>query len=173
MEFRQTTELLQESRNDLFRLEVRDAYGEPGEDEAFSCFLNDEPFDYREWFQDWYDFVRGCTARGVSVGRVRVITVPHSDYQRWLLTLSALNVEAGESIGYLPRHLAGEVPSDDWWLIDNRIVVFNLADKEGRAVGGSAVTTDPGIVSYCRSVRDRLQALATPYSEYVRVTPER
>ncbi|MBB5912590.1 hypothetical protein BJY24_001457 [Nocardia transvalensis] len=79
-------------------------------------------------------------------------------------------MEAGEAIGYLPRHLAGEVPLDDWWLIDNEIVAFNLVGEDGRAVGGSAVTTDPGIVSYCRSVSARLQASATPYSEYVRAS---
>ncbi|WP_231390204.1 DUF6879 family protein [Nocardia sp. CNY236] len=169
MEFRTATELLQESRNEVFHLEVRDSYGEPGEDEAFRCFVNNEPFDYREWFQDWYDFVKELTARSVSVSRVRVVTVPHSDYQRWLLTLTTLNVEAGEDIRYLPRHLAGKLPRDDWWLVDSETVVFNLSDKDGRSVGGSAVTTDPEIVSYCRNVRDRLWSLAMPYAEYTQV----
>ncbi|WP_370450401.1 DUF6879 family protein [Nocardia otitidiscaviarum] len=169
MEFRPTTELLRECRHEAFHLEVRDSYGVPSEDEPLQRFLNNEPFDLRAWFQDWYDFVQELTTRGVSVSRVRVVTVPHTDYQRWLLALTALNTEAGEDIRYLPRHLAGEVPPDDWWLIDNKTVVFNLSDKDGRAVGGSAVTADPKIVSYCRGVRDRLWSLATPYPEYTRV----
>ncbi|WP_280264279.1 DUF6879 family protein [Nocardia wallacei] len=167
MEFRPTTEVLRECRDEAFHLEVRDSYGVSSEDEAFQHFMKNQPFDYREWFQDWYDFVRQLTARGVSVSRVRVVSVPHSDYQRWSLTVAALNIEAGEKIRYLPRYLAGEVPPDDWWLIDSETVVFNLADRDGRAVGGSAVTTDPRIVSYCHDVRDRLWALATPYSDYI------
>ncbi|WP_373889258.1 DUF6879 family protein [Nocardia sp. XZ_19_369] len=166
MEFLPTRQLFHECRNEAFRLEVRDSYGVPGESEPFDRFLNNEPFDLRSWFQDWYDFVQETTARGVTLRRVRVVTVPHTDYHRWLLKLAALNVEAGEDIRYIPRHSAGEVPSDDWWIFDNERVAFNLADGEGRAVGGAAATKDPWIVSYCRSAKDRLWPLATPFDEY-------
>ncbi|MEV6558963.1 DUF6879 family protein [Nocardia sp. NPDC051756] len=159
---------MQECHREAFRLEVQDSYGVPGESEPLNRFLNNEPFDLRPWFQDWYDFVQETTARGVAVRRVRVVTVPHTDYHRWLLNLTALNVEAGEDIRYLPRRLAEELPSDDWWLLDNERVAFNLTDGEGRAVGGAATTNDPWIVDHCRSVRDRLWPLATPYSEYDR-----
>ncbi|WP_231951626.1 DUF6879 family protein [Nocardia terpenica] len=172
MQFRPNLEILAESQHEAFHLEVRDSYGVPSEDEPFQRFLNNEPFDYREWFRGWSGFVQELTARGVSFKRVRVITVPHSDYQRWSLVMAAFNVEAGEDIRYLPRHLAGDTPPDDWWLIDNKTVVFNLADKDGRSVGGSAVTTDHEIVSYCQSVRDRLWVLATPYPDYIRVTSQ-
>ncbi|WP_330233401.1 hypothetical protein OHA40_13580 [Nocardia sp. NBC_00508] len=170
MEFRPNREILAESRYEAFHLEVRDEYGVPSEDEPFQRFLNNEPFDYREWYKSWSGFVKELTARGVSFRRVRVVTVPHSDYHRWSLAMAAFNEEAGEDIRYLPRRLAGEVPKDDWWLIDNEAVAFNLTGMDGRAVGSSAVSTDPGIVSYCRSIRDRLWALATPSSEYARVT---
>nr|WP_253799468.1 DUF6879 family protein [Nocardia amikacinitolerans] len=103
------------------------------------------------------------------MSRVRVVTVPHTDYHRWLLTLAELNAEAGESIRYVARHRAGDVPPDDVWLLDDERAAFTLTDEEGRAVGGVAVTTDPRIVDYCRSVRLRLWPLATPYAEYVRV----
>jgi hypothetical protein len=142
----------------------------PDESEPLQRFLNDEPFDLRGWFQDWYDFVQELSARGVTTSRVRVVTVPHTDYHRWLLSLAALNVEAGENIRYLPRHLAGDTPSDDWWLIDNELVAYPLSDVEGRAVGGVAVTTDRVIVSYCREIKDRLWSLGTPYAEYLQVT---
>lgn len=169
MEFRPTREILAESRHEAFHLEVRDSYGVPSEDEPFQKFLTNEPFDYRKWYEGWSDFVQELVTRGVSFKRVRVVTVPHSDYQRWSLTMAAFNVEAGEEIRYLPRHLAGEVPKDDWWLVDYQTVAFNLSDMDGRAVGGSAVTDDPAIVSYCRGVRDRLWNSATPYDEYARV----
>lgn len=168
MEFRQTRELLQQCRTELFRVEVRDTYGVPDEDEAFQKFLNNEPFDYRAWFQDWYDIVREFTERGVSISRVRVVTVPHSDYQRLGLMITALNQEAGEDIRYLNRGEAGEVSTDDYWLIDNERVAFSLVDKDGMDTGRVSVTTDPRIVGFCRSEKERLWLLATPYTEYAR-----
>jgi hypothetical protein len=160
---------LRQCRTELFRLEVRDTYGVPSEDEPFQRFLNNEPFDYREWFQDWYDIVQELRARGVSVSRVRVVTVPHSDYQRWSLAeVAPLNIEAGEEIRYLNRHEAGSVSADDYWIIDNKRVAFTLADQDGRAVGRVAVTTDPRIVGFCRGEKERLWPLATPYAEYAR-----
>jgi hypothetical protein len=109
--------------------------------------------------------VRETTARGVTISRVRVVTVPVPDYHRWLLSITPENQCAGEDIRYVPRHSAGNLPADDWWLIDDSRVGFNLVDPAGRGVG-VGVTDDPEIVTYCRSVRDRLWPIATPYAEF-------
>nr|WP_245713511.1 DUF6879 family protein [Nocardia vaccinii] len=138
----------------------------PNESEPLRRFLDGEPDD-NLWFEPWGQLVRTTASRGVAVTRVRVVTVPHVDYQRWLLTLTALNAEAGEDIRYLPRHEAGDVPLDDFWLLDDQRVVFNLVDENGRAVGASAMTIDPRIAEQCRQVKERLWKLATPYAEYV------
>lgn len=101
------------------------------------------------------------------MSRIRVVTVPHTDYQRWLLSVTGSNVDAGEDIRYVPRHLAGEVPPDDWWLIDNERVVYNLWDEHGSQAEAVAATTDPRIIEYCQGVKQRLWELASPYAEYV------
>ncbi|WP_373864720.1 DUF6879 family protein, partial [Nocardia pseudovaccinii] len=79
------------------------------------------------------------------------------------------NADAGEDIRYVPRHLAGELPADDWWLYDDSLVAFNVVDTNGSGVGG-VTTDDPQIVAYCRSIRDRLWRLATPYAEFAHAT---
>nr|WP_157573847.1 DUF6879 family protein [Nocardia jejuensis] len=145
----------------------------PGESEPFQRFLNNEPFDLRAWFSDWAELVSDLGRHEVTVSRVRVITEPHTDYHRWLLSLAALNAEAGEAIRYLPRHLAGDVPSDDFWLLDDRRVAFTLSDRDGRSVGGVAVTMDTRIVDYCRGVRDHLWPQAIPLLEYERTISSR
>ncbi|WP_280272171.1 DUF6879 family protein [Nocardia wallacei] len=114
---------------------------------------------------EWERLVSAVTDRGVVMRRVRVVTEPHTDYQRWGLVVAARNIAAGEDIRYLPRHLAGEVPPDDWWLLDNERVVFNLVGERWRSAG-VAITADPGIVGYCRGVQERLWASAVPYAEY-------
>ncbi|WP_067468583.1 DUF6879 family protein [Nocardia amamiensis] len=152
-------------RHSAFHLEVRDSYAEPAENKRLRAFLAGEP-PPDEPPVPWHALMMETTDRGVSVSRVRVVTVPHSDYTRWLLSVTGRNIESGEDIRYLPRHLAGTLPSDDWWLFDDEWVAYNLSDADGKPAG-AAVTTDPGISEYCRGVRDRLWKLATPYAEYV------
>lgn len=159
------TNLFGECKYEAFHLEVRDDYAVPMESEPFRRFLDNEPDDY-EWFQEWDEQTREITRRGVTMSRVRIVTVPHTDYQRWGFAVTAHNIDAGEDIRYLPRHLAGDVPPDDWWLFDGEIVAYNLVDENGRSVG-AAITIDPHIAAYCRTVKQRLWDLAIPYADYV------
>ncbi|WP_431972033.1 DUF6879 family protein [Nocardia sp. bgisy134] len=152
-------------RRSAFHLEVRDSYAEPAENNRLRAFLDGDP-PPDEPPVPWHGLMRETADRGVSVSRVRVVTVPLSGYHRWLLSITGRNIESGEDIRYLPRHLAGEVPPDDWWLFDDEHVAFNLSDANGRPAG-AAVTTDPRIAEYCRGVQARLWDLATPYAEYV------
>ncbi|MGV9724377.1 DUF6879 family protein [Nocardia beijingensis] len=157
-------DLLRTCKREAFHLEVLDSYAEPNEHEPFRRFLADEPDDYA-WFQPWAELVEETTSRGVAVTRVRIITEPHTDYTRFALAVAELNVRAGEDIRYLPRHAAGEVPPDDYWLLDDETVVFSAFGESGGWSG--AVTTDPHIAAYCRGLRARFWPLATPLPEYI------
>ncbi|MBF6300602.1 hypothetical protein IU459_24100 [Nocardia amamiensis] len=152
---------------EAFHLEVRDAYAVPTESDRFRRFLEGEPPLPDEHKNRWLDLVQETVGRGVAVSRIRVVTEPHTDYHRWLLSVTGSNVEAGEDIRYVPRHVVGDVPPDDWWLVDNDRVVYNLVNEHEKPAG-LAVTTDPRIVQYCQGVRERLWELATPYAEYVK-----
>lgn len=157
-------DLLRTCKREAFHLEVLDTYAEPNEHEPFRRFLADEPDDYA-WFQPWTELIQETTSRGVAVTRVRIVTEPHTDYTRFALAVAALNVRAGEDIRYLPRHHAGEVPSDDYWLLDDETVVFSAFGESGGWSG--AATTDRHIAAYCRGLRARFWPLATPFPEYV------
>ncbi|MFR9752196.1 DUF6879 family protein [Nocardia sp. 004] len=170
MELRQNNpwpDLFREVKQSAFHIEVRDTYAVPSESEPLRRFLAGEPSlnNSEEFWNSWGSLVKETKDRGVVVGRIRVVTVPLSDYQRWLLTETGDNIEAGEDIRYLPRHLAGDVPQDDFWLFDDEVVGFNLIDADGKPAGAS-VTTDPGIVSHCQRVKEQLWSLATPFSEF-------
>jgi hypothetical protein len=148
-------------------MEVRDTYAVPAESEPLRRFLSGEPApEYDK--SDWTDLIRGLAARGAAMSRIRIVTVPLSDYQRWLLTVTGESVEAGEDIRYTPRHTVdpSDMPSDDWWLFDDAIVAFNLVGQDGRAAG-MAITADPGIAAYCQAMKQRLWWVAKPFREYV------
>lgn len=159
-------DLFREAQREAFHLEVRDSYAVASESDGLRRYLDGEPdpTDYGQ--RPWAKFMRETTGRGVAVRRVRIVSVPHSDYQRWLLSITGSNIAAGEDIRYVARHLAGQVPPDDWWLFDGDLVAFNLVNDAGQPAG-MAITSDGGIAEYCRSVRDRLWSIATPYADYV------
>ncbi|MFE4456058.1 DUF6879 family protein [Nocardia tengchongensis] len=163
-------EFFRDCQREAFHLELKDSYAEPYESEPFRRFLSDEPAEEGDPSPDWRAMVRKTAARGVTMSRVRVVTVPLSDYQRWLLSITHYNVNAGDDIRYVPRNLVPpeNMPEDDWWLFDGRLVVFNVTDTDGKPAD-SVSTTDPGIAAYCRSVKQRLWDLATPYAEFNRV----
>ena len=70
------------TRKRAFHLEQRDTYNVAAEDEPFGLWLRGEPDDYA-WHQDWLTFLRQATAAGVQVQRVRLASIPHSDYIGW------------------------------------------------------------------------------------------
>ncbi|SNY83825.1 hypothetical protein SAMN04244553_3568 [Nocardia amikacinitolerans] len=161
------TNLFRTCRQSAFHLEVQDSYGIPEESEPFRRFLAGEHDDY-EWMRPWTDVVKAGTDRGVNFTRARVVTEPHVDYTRWGLLVAALNIEAGEDIRYLPRHLANadEIPADDYWLFDDEMVAFTLFTPSG-AAAGAAVTTDPVIVRRCTDIRDAVWRQAIPHADYI------
>lgn len=174
MEFRGVDDwdyLFDECRESAYHMEIRDSYAVASESEPLRRFLNGEPpppYDK----SDWTELIQAMTARGVAVTRIRVVTVPHTDYQRWLLSVTGENINAGEDIRYLPRHLVDstDLPTDDWWLFDGQRVAFNLIDRAGRPAG-VAITTDPKVAAHCRQVREQLWPSAMPYRDYVNQTP--
>ncbi|QDP82110.1 hypothetical protein FOH10_28655 [Nocardia otitidiscaviarum] len=157
-------DLLRTCKRDAFHLEVLDSYAEPHEHEPLRRFLAGEPDDCA-WFRPWTDLVQETVGRAVSMTRVRIVTEPHADYTRFALKVAELNTQAGEDIRYLPRHHAGEVPPDDFWLFDDELVIFSAFGEAGGWSG--AVTADPHIAAYCRQLKHRFWSLATPYTEYV------
>lgn len=169
-------QLLQhEAFYDLFRsfertayhLEMQDSYSTPEEDEPFRKFLDGEPDNF-EWFREWEELVRDVTTSGRQMKRARVVTEPHTDYVRWSMVVAHRNIEDGEDIRYLARHLidSSELTTDDWWLFDDNLVAFNTFAPDG-AAGGLAVTTDPVIVEHCRAVWNRVWDKGVPHAEYI------
>lgn len=149
-----------------FHVELQDSYHTPEEAGPFELFLQGKPDDF-SWHQPWLRLVREATQAGKSIRRVRLVSVPHGDYTRWGLSVAPLNIQAGEDIRWLPRHLARGIdfPSQDYWLFDDDRVVFTIFDEDGRFMGGTPVS-DPQIIQQCRTVYRQVWALAIPHEQY-------
>jgi hypothetical protein len=162
--------LFRAARRYAFHLEVQDTYGVADEVEALRRWESGETYDPEEQpasWKAWDDLMVETAGRGVALERLRVVTVPHSTYTRWLLSETHANVEVGEVVRWLPRHLAdpAEVPGDDYWLFDDDTVAFTTFAETGEFMGLS-ITTDPGIVGLCLKARATLWPKGIDHARY-------
>ncbi|MFC4056185.1 DUF6879 family protein [Actinomadura syzygii] len=132
-----------------FRLEVRDRYDEAYENESLRRFVAGEPDDL-PWMQDWLTMIRGATTEGRRFSRVRVVSMPLTDYSRFGLWCAQFTNGAGEDIRYLERDPAGalKLPNHDYWLFDSRRLVRMHIDDADRFLGGEVIEDPAEIVNH-------------------------
>ncbi|NRQ30676.1 hypothetical protein HII36_02315 [Nonomuraea sp. NN258] len=145
-------DLFRSFEHTAFRLEPRERYNAPGEDEPVRKFLAGEPDDLA-WNRPWLDLMAEHAAKGKSVRRVRVVSVPLSDYSRFGLWCAQFAIEAGEDIRYLNRAQAHGLPDLDYWLFDSKWVA-RLKFDEDDVLLGAEIVTDPATVVELAAARD-------------------
>lgn len=159
-------QLLVSFEREAVHLETRDAYGTEVELPHLAKWQAGEPDDL-EWLQGWCSTLRAHRAAGRTVRRARIVSEPLSDYQRWSHSIAHPMVEAGEDIRWVPRRLVSSIvlPGNDFYLFDNRLVVFLHYAGNGLSVGKTA-TRDPNVIRLCRSAFESVWRLAIPHVDY-------
>jgi hypothetical protein len=159
-------ELLTSFEREAVHLEQRDAYGTEVELPHMAKWLRGEPDDLA-WLRDWCETLRGHVKAGRSVRRARVVSEPLSEYQRWSHSIADPMVEAGEDIRWIPRHLVSSLafPGNDYYLFDDRLVVFLVYAGNGLSVDRLA-STDPADIKLCRKSFEAVWPLSIAHREY-------
>lgn len=156
-----------------WRLESRDAYSSPVEDEMVRKYLAGEG-DLAEMRtghtnSSWSKLVRQAVTAGKRIERVRVVPDPLTNYQRWEAWLCQLNTEDGEDIRYLARDRASElgVPSrdHDYWLFDSRLLYLMHFDEHDRLQRLELIEDLDSIVR-ANFYRDAAWHYAIPFREW-------
>lgn len=165
IEYRQFQDMLRNSKR-AWHLELRDTYNVEFEEPPLARWRKGQSDDFA-WLKNWLEFIRELTKNGVQVERLRVVSEPHTEYTRWSIEVTRLNVSAGEDVKYLPRqHTEGILfPDEDCWLLDKEHLILSLFKPDGRSAG-FAVESDPGMIARYRAVRDKAWPRGIPYSEY-------
>lgn len=94
--------------------------------------------------------IREATAENRRFTRVRVVSVPLSDYSRFGLWAAQRTSDAGEDIRYLSRDVAEQLdlPNHDYWLFDSRKLVRMHFGTEDKFRGGEIVEDAAEIVKH-------------------------
>lgn len=128
---------------------MRDRYDASYENESLRRFLAEEPDDL-PWMQDWLAMIREATGKGLRFSRVRVVSLPLSDYSRFGIWCSQFTGGAGEDIRYLTRGeaQAGGLPDHDYWLFDSRVLARMHFDDADSFLGAEIIEEPAEIVQH-------------------------
>jgi hypothetical protein len=112
--------------------------------------------------------VREATAAGRLFARVRVVSRPLNDYNRFSMWVGGYTRQAGDDIRYLTRDQseATDLPRHDYWLFDSRKLVRMHFGDDDRFVGAEIVEDLAAIVEH-NYWRDVARHHATPRDEFV------
>lgn len=144
-------------RVSAFRLEQRGKYRAEDEVDYLARWLRGEPMP-----ADWETnpWVTGVVAGGRTLTRVRVLSTPRTEYERFQLEWAYVgNMASGEDIRILERADAVGLPDHDFWLFDDETIV-RLHYSQSGAFAGAETETD---AAPYRAYRDAALARAKPY----------
>ncbi|WP_344400919.1 DUF6879 family protein [Promicromonospora sukumoe] len=135
-----------------YRLELRDRYSSSDNQKPLREWVETGTTDMA-WIDPWLAKVRAAADEGRFYRRVRVVSLPPTDYTRYSTWAARLNVEAGEDIRYLDRdQVPAGLPEFDYWLFDSRTAARMHFDDEDVLLGFDLVTDPAELVelSYWR-----------------------
>ncbi|MFE6977224.1 DUF6879 family protein [Streptomyces sp. NPDC057682] len=162
-------ELLDSAQYQALHLELRDVYAVGEERDVYEAFLRDGavPADDSAFWAGWLPLVERTVARGVTVRRARIVSEPVTTYIRFEHAITDANLRAGEQVRWLPRRRASALalPGNDFWLIDDRVVRWNLFSGDGKALEPDH-TEDPHVVKLCAEAFRTVWDLATEHADY-------
>lgn len=145
-------------------METRDQYNSPREAEAYRKFLAGERD--ASYHENWLNIVRQATAEGRLFSRVRVVSLPVTNYVRFGMWVAGFTRDAGDDICYLTRDQAAELPQYDYWLFDSRKLVKMHFGDDDRFTHGEVIE-DPAAIVEHNYWRDAAKHHATIRDEFV------
>ncbi|MFE7501993.1 DUF6879 family protein [Streptomyces albidoflavus] len=156
--------LFETFQHTAWRLETRGGYASDREDPDYQQFLatGSAPCDLNE---PWFVNIKAQTGAGKTVGRVRIADKPMTTGQRFLLDYSRYNAAVGEDIRYLWREDAAELPAEDFWIFDSRLVALLHFDDADTIVNIELITEPAEVVRYA-TVRDAARHHAVPFGQF-------
>lgn len=158
-------DLLTRYHRSAWRYECQGEYHEPYEVEPLRRFLAGEPYDL-SYMKPWLQGIRDATAAGKTIGRVRVLTNPLTDYLRFEMAVAEINAAAGEDIRVIDADQAAALGlgDRDFWIFDNDTVAIMHFGPAG--FEGATVERNLDAVEHYRRIRDRALQYAVPFREH-------
>lgn len=156
--------LFRDFTTSAFRLELRQTYRIPEEQERLAMFLAGESKPVVD--APWRRMVRAKTDAGASMIRAKVVRRPLTDYTRFLLAWGIPdNITAGERYWIADDTGRGlDLPDHDFWLFDDEHVVRLHFSADGSFLGRD-LGERPDLGRY-RAWRDDALSHGVPFDDW-------
>lgn len=145
--------------------ELRDGYDVPEEADDLDRWRRGEtgPDPYRDNFRP---MVAAAVARGVAFRRLRVVSVPATEYVRYEYDTTGHILDSGEQVRWIKRpDVVGLVPANDLWVFDGRFVHWGFFDPANRFTG-ARIDDDTGAAEVICNAFDSVWSQATPHADF-------
>ena len=165
----QWAELFHNAEHQVAHLETRDTYAV--DDLEFADWKAGRALDPANraawWVPWWHGSIADTVHRGVPVRRARIVSEPVTEYIRFEHAVTYTNIEAGEDVRWLPRRLASDLalPGNDFWIFDDRLVIFNHFTGDGDALG-KELSEASDVISLCSKAFSQVWERAAPHEKY-------
>jgi hypothetical protein len=150
------------------RLECRQAYAVPWEDEGFAAWRRGEPEPPGPSFERHLATVRAIAASGRRMARVRFVELPMTEYTRYEFeTGYPRSSEAGEEISVVDRaeHPEFDHVREDFVVFDDTALMYYRYTDDDRLTGYE-YSDDPALVAEHVALAEEVLAAATPFAEW-------
>ncbi|WP_226966697.1 DUF6879 family protein [Streptomyces phaeolivaceus] len=159
--------LFTQFKHTAWRLESRRRYASDEVTETYAQFVAGDPVDWEGRDAEWCAERREQTALGKRFERVRVVDMPPTPGQLYLLDNARRNSAVGEHIRQLRRVDADRLhlPHEDFWIFDSRLVALLHFDGADNLVNVELITEPVEVNRYVQA-RDAAEHFAVPYEEF-------
>lgn len=151
------------------RMETRQRYAVPWEDEGLAAWRRGEPEPTTPQRESTTETLRMVTESGRRIGRVRFVELPFTEYTKHEFEVAyPRTTAAGEEIHVLDRALHPEFDHvrDDFVVFDDTSVMwYRYTDDD--VLTGYDYTEEPDVVRECVKLAEEVRAAAVPYREFV------
>ncbi|GAA0507467.1 hypothetical protein GCM10011581_20800 [Saccharopolyspora subtropica] len=149
-----------------WRFETQPTYTMPGEQESLRLWRAGKPKPEGH-NAAWHETVRSLVAAGKSIGRVRTVRQPLTEYQQYQRDWGIPgNIAAGEDIRILDlTGLDLDLPSQDFWIFDGVTVVDVNFRPDGTLINVDKLE-NPNVDQYIRWQETAL-AHSVPFNEWI------
>lgn len=125
-------------QREAFRLERLPSYEAADEARAFDEFRKYGSVS-TEFNQEWIELIQQAKQRGAAVRRLRLVSEPLSEYERFeLLAAYQVGIEVGEDIRVAVRDIDDLIPTKDYWLYDDAVIEWMKYSSAGVYLGSQA-----------------------------------
>ncbi|SFT84777.1 hypothetical protein SAMN04487904_110134 [Actinopolyspora lacussalsi subsp. righensis] len=141
---------LTDYKRTAWRFETQPAYAMPNEQDNLNRWRAGEPKPEGH-NATWHETVRKAVNAEKTIGRVRTVRQPLTEYQRFQLDWAIPgNIEAGEDIRILDlTDLELSLPSQDFWVFDDETVVDLNFRPDGTLINVDKLE-DPDLDQYLK-----------------------